>query len=69
MSGSKPVQHRGASTYASNTTKMIESHTTDLGNMSRRGKFFIKPGAQSPPQRSRFNITGTNSNVIDLNFT
>ena len=63
------MQHREATTYASSTMKMIESRTTDLGNMSRRGKFFIKPGAQIPPRRSRFDVTGTNSNVIDLNFT
>ena len=69
MSESKPVQHRGASTYASNIMKFIESRTTDLGKMSRRGKFFIKPGAQIPPRRSRFDVTVINSNVIDLNFT
>ena len=63
------MQHREATTYASSTMKMIESRTTDLCNMSRRGKFFIKPGAQIPPRRSRFDVAGTNSNMIDLNFT
>ena len=69
MSESKPVQHRGPNTYASDIMKMIESRTTDLANMSRRGKFFIKPGAQIPHRRSRFDFTVTNSNAIDINFT
>ena len=49
--------------------KMTESRTADIGNMSRRGKFFVKLGAQIPHRRSRLDATVTNSNVIDLSFT
>ena len=48
--------------------KMIESRTGDLGNISRHGKFFMRPGTQIAHRLSRFDVTVTNSNVIDLNL-